>query len=388
MQAGVVPAQMGVITPYEGQRAYLVLHMQRTGPLRASLYRDIEVRQSTANLVKPCYPRSLNLLTSPLSLLPQVASVDSFQGREKDYIILSCVRSNEHQGIGFLSDPRRLNVALTRARYGVIVLGNARVLAKNPLWHALISHYKDDGVVADGPLTNLQPTLMTFPAPRIRPADRQMYMNQLSALSAASGVAAPVLPPWVAPMQTYLQSTGGLGGERGRRGGDRGAGGRSQPRHPPMDSRFDPRYDSAVPSAVPVTNGQRNGYPSAAPSFSSNGFGYEGASQGSLRSYPQSQVPYTQPGSAGGFSGHFNMGMASQPSAGFTQASDRLSYGGPGMSQDSFSGHYDDEGYGYGQAMGRGGKGSGYNVPASQGPMSQEHSQSTRGPMSQDATGR
>lgn len=52
------------------------------------------------------------------------------------------IRSNEHQGIGFLSDPRRLNVALTRARFGCILIGNPRILAKNPLWNALVNFYK------------------------------------------------------------------------------------------------------------------------------------------------------------------------------------------------------------------------------------------------------
>ena len=136
LKAGVNAGQIGVITPYQGQRAHLVLHMARTGPLRQALYKEIEV-----------------------------ASVDSFQGREKDYIIVSCVRSNDHQGIGFLADPRRLNVALTRAKYGMVVLGNARILARVPLWHALISHYKDNGCVVEGPLLNLQPTLLSFPSP-------------------------------------------------------------------------------------------------------------------------------------------------------------------------------------------------------------------------------
>lgn len=100
-KSGVVPAQIGVITPYEGQRSYLANYMQLHGSLKKDLYKEVEV-----------------------------ASVDAFQGREKDYIILSCVRSNEHQGIGFLNDPRRLNVALTRAKYGMVILGNPKVLSK------------------------------------------------------------------------------------------------------------------------------------------------------------------------------------------------------------------------------------------------------------------
>ena len=68
LKGGATSDQLGVITPYEGQRAHVLQVMLRNGTMRQQLYTDIEV-----------------------------ASVDSFQGREKDYIILSCVRSNEHQ---------------------------------------------------------------------------------------------------------------------------------------------------------------------------------------------------------------------------------------------------------------------------------------------------
>ncbi|KAF8380638.1 hypothetical protein HHK36_028127 [Tetracentron sinense] len=149
--------QIGVITPYEGQRAYIVNYMARNGALRQQLYKEIEV-----------------------------ASVDSFQGREKDYIILSCVRSNEHQttfwtfddistslvalskdeGIGFLNDPRRLNVALTRARYGIVILGNPKVLSRQPLWNGLLTHYKEHECLVEGPLNNLKQSMVQFQKPK------------------------------------------------------------------------------------------------------------------------------------------------------------------------------------------------------------------------------
>ena len=57
-----------------------------------------------------------------LENLIEVNTVDGYQGREKNIILISCVRTGK-KGIGFLSDARRLNVALTRAKYAVFVLG-------------------------------------------------------------------------------------------------------------------------------------------------------------------------------------------------------------------------------------------------------------------------
>ncbi|KAK2087772.1 ATP-dependent helicase NAM7 [Saguinus oedipus] len=137
LKAGAKPDQIGIITPYEGQRSYLVQYMQFSGSLHTKLYQEVEI-----------------------------ASVDAFQGREKDFIILSCVRANEHQGIGFLNDPRRLNVALTRARYGVIIVGNPKALSKQPLWNHLLNYYKEQKVLVEGPLNNLRESLMQFSKPR------------------------------------------------------------------------------------------------------------------------------------------------------------------------------------------------------------------------------
>ncbi|KAL2032854.1 hypothetical protein VTO58DRAFT_106026 [Aureobasidium pullulans] len=159
-KAGVQPQDIGIITPYEGQRSYVVSSMQATGTFKKEYYKEIEV-----------------------------ASVDAFQGREKDFIILSCVRSNDHQGIGFLSDPRRLNVALTRAKYGLVVLGNPKVLSKHPLWHYLLLHFKERNCLVEGPLTNLQVSLLQFSRPKTtyRGPQRYQMAYQHATNMAASG---------------------------------------------------------------------------------------------------------------------------------------------------------------------------------------------------------
>ncbi|KAK1274911.1 putative helicase MAGATAMA 3 [Acorus gramineus] len=69
--------------------------------------------------------------------------VNEDEGREKDVAIFSCVRSNQGRGIGFVSDFRRMNVGITRARSSVLVVGSASTLMQDKHWKNLINSAKD-----------------------------------------------------------------------------------------------------------------------------------------------------------------------------------------------------------------------------------------------------
>ncbi|KAJ6450385.1 AAA domain-containing protein [Mycena sanguinolenta] len=67
-------------------------------------------------------------------ITPHSFTIDSFQGRESDIIIFSTVRSNVEHDIGFVDDPRRLNVMWTRARLALIIIGDRVTMGENALW--------------------------------------------------------------------------------------------------------------------------------------------------------------------------------------------------------------------------------------------------------------
>ncbi len=70
----------------------------------------------------------------------EIGSIDSFQGREKEVVILSLVRSNDIGEVGFLSDTRRMNVAMTRARRLLIVIGDSATISRHPFYNDFIEY--------------------------------------------------------------------------------------------------------------------------------------------------------------------------------------------------------------------------------------------------------
>ena len=74
-----------------------------------------------------------------------VGTVDGFQGQERDVIVISLVRDNAEGSIGFLRNLRRMNVAITRARMKLIIIGNAETLSRHKFYRALIQHVREQG---------------------------------------------------------------------------------------------------------------------------------------------------------------------------------------------------------------------------------------------------
>lgn len=123
---------IGIITPYREQVSELRQRIRETFP---------GLNEDASNA------RQLGL---PFSL--QVNTVDGFQGQEKDIIIVSCVRSGgASNSIGFLDDAQRMNVALTRAKYALWVVGNRRALEVSQLWGAFIRHALTERAVINVP---------------------------------------------------------------------------------------------------------------------------------------------------------------------------------------------------------------------------------------------
>jgi len=100
LAAGLAPEQIAVITPYRAQAA-------RMAPM-----------------------------LEPLGI--EVDTVDAFQGREAEAVLVSCVRSNAEGRLGFLTDLRRMNVALTRAKVHAFVVGDSATLGNHPFYAGVI----------------------------------------------------------------------------------------------------------------------------------------------------------------------------------------------------------------------------------------------------------
>ncbi|HRO43877.1 MAG TPA: C-terminal helicase domain-containing protein, partial [Flavipsychrobacter sp.] len=74
-----------------------------------------------------------------------INTVDSFQGQERDIVYISMTRSNSNSAIGFLSDIRRMNVAMTRARKKLVVIGDSATLSVHPFYKEFIAYAEEIG---------------------------------------------------------------------------------------------------------------------------------------------------------------------------------------------------------------------------------------------------
>ncbi|KAH3683619.1 hypothetical protein WICPIJ_005401 [Wickerhamomyces pijperi] len=153
------PSQFPVITPYAAQRdliARIIAKDKFLNPKEEAIQEEND-NEMEDTFVNAGSAETEELLMKTPSVLTvngiMIASIDAYQGREEDFIIFSCVRSNKFGNVGFIKDKRRLNVALTRARFGLIMVGSKPSLQnKDPLWALLMEHFELEGhVIKDIP---------------------------------------------------------------------------------------------------------------------------------------------------------------------------------------------------------------------------------------------
>lgn len=145
---------IGVITPYAEQVKEFNRVFRNHGLMSTKKLKDMTSGTRDSSVAKrPRLDTSVGV-TSPTDIYEsyfdlEVNTVDGFQGREKDVILISCVRASAVGGIGFLSDARRMNVALTRAKKGLFIVGNSTTLQKNKLWAKLIQQMRTNDSLID-----------------------------------------------------------------------------------------------------------------------------------------------------------------------------------------------------------------------------------------------
>ncbi|EKM48597.1 uncharacterized protein PHACADRAFT_214736 [Phanerochaete carnosa HHB-10118-sp] len=103
-----------------------------------------ELQASSIAALTP-YARQVKLLgqTLPAGHGVVTSTIDGFQGREADVVVLSTVRSNAEGDLGFVEDARRLNVAWTRPKAGLVVVGDPRTLCRAPLWDRALRYCQE-----------------------------------------------------------------------------------------------------------------------------------------------------------------------------------------------------------------------------------------------------
>jgi ATP-dependent RNA/DNA helicase IGHMBP2 len=102
------------------------------------------VKPHWAALISP-YAAQVRKLRHAVPPKLEVGTVDGFQGREKEVILLSLVRSNETGEVGFLSDTRRMNVAMTRARRLLIVVGDSATIGRHKFYESFLDYVQTHG---------------------------------------------------------------------------------------------------------------------------------------------------------------------------------------------------------------------------------------------------